>query len=350
MKIPKEYLKDYEAMPAVLRALLDAELAAGNSIVEVGHSFPAPPVGAYFKLASPVTTRPRAAGDGLKFRDRNSSISSGEFTDEKGFFFIVEPPGPPPPEPDMDAIRAAANISSTYVVPSDFVGNSSIPERSGAVGAVPGSPLDRFIKSMVIDYEKWHDGIGYDLEALRDASPAERKAIESMLLSRPPRDWRDIEALARIDNARARELIRGAINDPDARVRTAVTRYAPHLVRDVQRVQSLVAAIESAEFFGGLGEALDEIAEFHPPRVVDALFRGVLRRGEKEAVSFVALLFHIHGKTPARFDMNLRPYFLKFHTSDPQEREVLFREMCDTLGVDVKRYLPNKKRGRGKTT
>jgi|GEM_PF-768912 hypothetical protein len=93
--------------PPALRALVEAEVAAGNSIVEIGHSFPAPPAGAYFKLANKVTTRPRASVDGLIFYERNSSIYSGEFTDAKRFYFIIEPPNPPPPEPDMDAIRKA---------------------------------------------------------------------------------------------------------------------------------------------------------------------------------------------------------------------------------------------------
>lgn len=105
MNIPKEYQKDFDSFPPVLRALLDAEIAAGNALVEIGHGFPAPPVGAYIKLAQPITTRTRASGDGIVFYDRNSSIYSGEFTDAKRFFFILEPPHPPPPEPDMDAIR-----------------------------------------------------------------------------------------------------------------------------------------------------------------------------------------------------------------------------------------------------
>ena len=72
MKNPAPFAKDIAALPPILRALLDAELAAGNTIVEVGHSFPAPPVGAYFKLARPVTTRVRASGDGVDFYDRPS--------------------------------------------------------------------------------------------------------------------------------------------------------------------------------------------------------------------------------------------------------------------------------------
>ncbi|MEI9863517.1 MAG: hypothetical protein WDN00_02975 [Limisphaerales bacterium] len=67
MKLAPEHQKDFNAMPGALRALLEAELAAGNEIVEVAHCFPAPPAGAYFKLAKPVTIRPRQSGDGINF-------------------------------------------------------------------------------------------------------------------------------------------------------------------------------------------------------------------------------------------------------------------------------------------
>lgn len=93
--------------PKAVRALVDAEIAAGNAIVDVGHSHPAPPAGAYVKLARKVSTRPRASGGGLCFYERHSSLYSGEFTDERRFFWVLEPPDPPPAEPDMDAIRRA---------------------------------------------------------------------------------------------------------------------------------------------------------------------------------------------------------------------------------------------------
>lgn len=105
MSLTVEQQKELGQFPVALQALVKAELNAGNSVIEVGHSFPAPPVGAYVKLANQVSTRARATGAGLDFYDRNSSIYSGEFTDAKRFFFVIEPPHPPPPEPDMDAIR-----------------------------------------------------------------------------------------------------------------------------------------------------------------------------------------------------------------------------------------------------
>ena len=91
--------------PGALRELVHAELAAGNAIEGIGHSFPAPPVGAYVLLARALATRPAASGQGLVFRARNSAITSGEFTDAGRHFFVLLPPSAEPELPDMDAIR-----------------------------------------------------------------------------------------------------------------------------------------------------------------------------------------------------------------------------------------------------
>jgi hypothetical protein len=106
MKLCAEHARRMAEFPGPLRTLLERELAAGNEIAEFCGGHPAPPAGDCLKLARQVTTRPRASGDGLQFRERNSSLWSGEFTDERGFYFILEPPCPPP-EPDMDGIRRA---------------------------------------------------------------------------------------------------------------------------------------------------------------------------------------------------------------------------------------------------
>lgn len=105
--LPPAELAELARFPVALRALIEAELAAGNAIVEIGHGHPAPPAGACAMLARKVTTRARATADGLDFYERHSSAHSGEFTDDRRFFWVLEPPDPPPPEPDMDAIRRA---------------------------------------------------------------------------------------------------------------------------------------------------------------------------------------------------------------------------------------------------
>jgi len=104
MSLSPEQQREVATFPAGLRALIEAELAAGNAVEEVGHSFPASPAGAYLKFAGQISTRPRASGNGLFFRERSSS---NEFTDAQRCYFVIEPPNPPPPLLDMDSIRAA---------------------------------------------------------------------------------------------------------------------------------------------------------------------------------------------------------------------------------------------------
>jgi hypothetical protein len=204
------------------------------------------------------------------------------------------------------------------------------------------TPLQRFDKSMVMDFEKWHDGIGYDIEAIKLASPAERAAIEQTLIKHSPRDWRDIEALAEIRTERAYQAIKQAINDPNPDVRVAVTRYAPNLVTDLERTRSIVDGLQNAELFGGLSQVIDDVAEYHPQEVKEALITGLLNRKGDVAVLFAAMLFYIFGKANEPFDMAQRPFFLRFNTEDRAEREAVFLELCKKLGITPEKYLPKK--------
>jgi hypothetical protein len=204
------------------------------------------------------------------------------------------------------------------------------------------SSFERFKKSMEIDYEKWHDGIGYDLEAITSASPAERRAIEQLLIHHIPRDWRDIEALAKIDTKDARETIKTAIEDPNPDVRIAVTRFAPNLVTNTQRTQSITKALQHAEIFSGLSQTLGDVEEYHPAEVKETLIDGLLTREGEVAVLFAAMLFYLYGKAKEPFDMKQRPFFLRFNTDDKTEREKAFRELCKKLNIDPEKYLVPK--------
>ena len=157
-------------------------------------------------------------------------MQGGRFTDAKGYCFILEAPLPPPPEPDMNAIREAANIPRPRIFPTG------------------DSPYDRFIRSMVIDYEKWHDGTGYDLDILKDATPQELAQIEDFLIARQVIDWRDVEALAALDTPRARALLRKTLKGRNRELSIAVTDYAPHLVSELEQTKSLVAALKETGF------------------------------------------------------------------------------------------------------
>ncbi len=105
MNLTPEQQKELAKFPAPLRALVEAELAAGNSIATIENGFPAAPCGASVKLAKAVSEANRKSTSEVKFYERNNSSYCGEFTTAERHFFVLEPPLPPPPYPDMDAIR-----------------------------------------------------------------------------------------------------------------------------------------------------------------------------------------------------------------------------------------------------
>jgi len=133
--------REIAQFPPALRALIEAEAAAGNAVVEIGHGFPAAPVAAFARLARRVSTRPRETGGGLKFHERNSSLWSGEWTDAKDFYFVLEPPLAEP-SPETAPARPATSEPPPapkplrYTVDIDLRGETLIyrePDREATV-------------------------------------------------------------------------------------------------------------------------------------------------------------------------------------------------------------------------
>jgi diadenosine tetraphosphatase ApaH/serine/threonine PP2A family protein phosphatase len=97
--------------------------------------------------------------------------------------------------------------------------------------------------------------------------------------------------------------------------------------------------LQNADLYSGLSKTLDQIEDFHPPEVVEALFRGALQREGEVSVHFAAMLMFVHGKAKEPFDWEQRPFFLRFHTENRAERAAAFQELCEKIGVDASAYL-----------
>lgn len=165
---------------------------------------------------------------------------------------------------------------------------------------------ERFMASTDIDYERWHDGVGYDLEALGALGGRERAEAQQWLLARAGNDWRDLEGLLALGSDTA---------------------------------CAVVAGLESAVFYGGLSVALDLATEERTPAMVDALFRACFREQGEGAVHAAARLAFIQGAAKEAFDWDLRSLFLRFNTPDRAEREAAFRNLCALCKVDPAPYV-----------
>jgi hypothetical protein len=323
MKLPDDVLAEIAKLPATLRAVVEAELAAGNEVAEVLHGPPVPPAGVGIRLARPLSAPLASAAAGMRPCQFPAWDGSSGYSDELKHSFVLGPSGATSDSPRMDAILDEADPTG----------------RPSAAAASSDSSLDRFEQSLQINYEKWHDGIGYDLDAIREASPEEQASIEDLLLQRGVCDWRDVEALAVLNSPRAREALRSAMTSQDHQVALAVARYAPELLDEAERAALIVRALEQASVYGGLSQALNQAEEFHPAPVIEALLQGAAKRDGEVAVHFVAMLMVLHGQAETAFDWDQRPFFLSFNTQDPTVREAAFRELCRKIGVDAQRYL-----------
>lgn len=198
----------------------------------------------------------------------------------------------------------------------------------------------RFLDSMRIDYEKWHDGIGYDLSALAEMTEDERREI-AVILAGASDDWRNSQALAALDNEPADASLETLLQsqDIDARLEAAEQLHAKGKLPDVDRV--IAESLRQAESFGGLSRSL-MLAEAHPTEPVKkALLWCALHADGVVAVNCVALLYYLAGLAKEAFDLNHRPFFLRFNTIDPRERNQAFEELCRNINVDPK-TLPHR--------
>jgi hypothetical protein len=205
---------------------------------------------------------------------------------------------------------------------------------------VPSEAYRRFMASTDIDYERWHDGIGYDLEALGELEGRERHDAESWLLARPNKDWRDLEALVALGSSPARAAVVNQLRYGKVEQRLWAARCLRHdrtLAAD--RDAAVVAGLETSVILTGLSVALDLATEERTPAMVAALFRAALRDEGEVAVQAAARLAFIHGKAKEEFAWDLRPLFLRFHAQDRAERAAAFRDLCRLCEVDPEPYL-----------
>lgn len=198
--------------------------------------------------------------------------------------------------------------------------------------------FERFIASTDIDFDRWHDGMPYDLDALRELEGDERVDVEAWLLARAGEDWRDLEGLVALGTQAGRAAVENQLRHGRIEQRLAAARrLPPDPGIEAHRERAVVDGLLSAEFVTGLRFALDLAIESPTPAVLDALFRAALRR--ESAVHAAAALAFVHGHAKEAFDWQRRDFYLRFNDDDPEVRVAAFRELCAECGVDPKPYL-----------
>ena len=205
---------------------------------------------------------------------------------------------------------------------------------------MPSTTFERFMASTEIDYERWREGEGYDLDALRALDPDEAFRAEQWLLGRAGQDWRDLEGLLAIGSEAARAAVVDQLRHGKLEQRLQAARLlADDPTLDAEIEAAVLAGLESAVLYGGLSVALDLATERRTPAMVASLFRATFRDEGEAAVHAAARLAFIHGAAKEPFDWELRPLFLRFNTQERAERVAAFRDLAVLCGVDPEPHL-----------
>lgn len=191
--------------------------------------------------------------------------------------------------------------------------------------------FDRFLAAARIDPDHWRDP-AHDLEAIRLATPEERRAIEQFLIARGVKHYIDVEALALIDSPDAHRALLDAFKNGSTEVRAAVAQVAPNLIPENELFLELLQRVDECNVYEGLDITLQQIEAKHPPAIIEAMLHRIVRNPGVVAVHYTALLLYLHGQAKNAFDWEERPFFLRFNRGDDADRRQAFIELCDRLG------------------
>ena len=192
---------------------------------------------------------------------------------------------------------------------------------------MPSDAFQRFQSSMVIDYEKWHDGVGYDIEALDELSPAERIKVEHMLAPRAEKDWRDLEALDRLGTPGALQAIWRARESSDADIRMHALQYGP-TPTPAEWDKAIVYSLRQVKPFAGLVITMESAIEHPSPRVVAALWQHVKVPGSEITFHAAQALLCIAGKLDGQYDDAQRPLQLRLQGPASADRDLALTELA----------------------
>ena len=194
---------------------------------------------------------------------------------------------------------------------------------------MPSEAYSRFMSSLALDYERWHDGEGYDLDALAHIQQSERGDVVGELARRDA-TWRDIDALETIDIPPAYNAIKRGLRDSESIDTRLAAAAALHRLGKLDEPIDAVLAREIVtldEVRDGCTRAL-LMAEEHPTESVTRALLEASQRRTESAMHCAAVLCYITGAAKDPFDWDLRPLFLRLGPNEPEDdRSAALREL-----------------------
>jgi hypothetical protein len=189
--------------------------------------------------------------------------------------------------------------------------------------------LQQFADSMNIDYEKWHDGVGYEVNLLSQMSQSELESVEELLLSRGIHDWRDLEALHVLGSDRAWNAVLAARTGASPELRLYAMKYGPPPTESDLEFQIL----EDLTSPDRMGRAIDSAVDCPTPAIKERLIEVARTADAPYGYSAAAMLFEIAGIIDSHWDLSYRDFFLRFSSPPGSARDIAAQELRAKIGL-----------------
>lgn len=197
--------------------------------------------------------------------------------------------------------------------------------------------VKRFRDSMVLDYDAWRDGTGYDLAALRQMSPGELAETKTLLKGRDS-SWRELDALAVIDELTGGREIEAELESPDLGPRI---KAANLLFENGKLAQ--------ADYETRLCRAVRELTSHEPVCTRVLLYcQGLPTENVKQALLWAswnrtdaafhcaALLIYLCGKSQSPISFEHRPLLFDLQPNNSHfTRQAAFDRLCVLVGMEL---------------
>jgi hypothetical protein len=186
---------------------------------------------------------------------------------------------------------------------------------------------------MNIGFIEWHDGIGYDLDALNEMNGKELKQVESLILSSREKDWRDVEALAALNTPFTVQALKDCLNSNNFDVRLFAVRFLKEMNIEDHVEEIIVNTLPLTKIGDGLTFALSLAEKFPTERIRQTVLHCVLNGNDDIRVHCAAMTLYLYGKAKTNFDSSFKIVF-EFRNPDRAQRLAPFIELCGLIGVD----------------
>ena len=200
---------------------------------------------------------------------------------------------------------------------------------------MPSEAYQLFLDSMIMNFDRWHDGTGYDLQALKRLEPEEQASIEELLIAnlKQAGDWRDVNALAALGTDSARRAVDKARFHNNTKVRNYALRIALNNQNPKDKTKKDIAELEE-QVIRAVEQGDYQMAEYMPNlQVKKALLNSILEIDREKRVSAAALLMYLCGQAPEPFDWSQRPFFLRFGEENPKALQLVWEELRKRTGL-----------------